>query len=152
MPGVYAGVGEAAVGTNKTVINLFQPLASPTDRPSLFDIIVGCSATPADGATKFRVQRHTALGTEGSGFTPVPLDPAEVASTLDCGVAHSVEPTYTANAVMLDMSMNQRATVRWTTDPRYGMKIPAVQNAGIGLFSVSSTVSAAHQATLQWEE
>ena len=145
----YTGVGEAAVGTNKTVLNL---ISAATIRPKLYDLVVACGATPADLATIFHLERFTAVGTEGSGFTPLALDPGDPASLADYGVAHSAEPTYTASEILMKLSMNQRATIRWVAAPGGELVAPASANNGIGLQSQSSGGTAQHEATMYHEE
>lgn len=149
----YHGVGSAAVGTTKAILNLFRSPATPTSRAKIYDILVGCAATPADLATRFRVGRTTAVGTEGSGFTPVNLDPGGPVSQSDFGVgAFSVEPTKTANADLLGFSINQRATFRWIAAPGGELILPATQNAGACLESVASGGTTAHEACIFFEE
>lgn len=136
----FTGHGEAAVGTNKTILNLFASPATPTNRARVYNIIVGCDATPADQATDLQFGRTTAVGTEGSGFTPVNLDNGGPAGNYDFGVAHSAEPTYTANKELLRFSLNQRATFSWSALAKeYELLLIATQNSGAGLKSTSST-------------
>jgi hypothetical protein len=149
MANVYSGVGNAAVGTDKTVINL---ISSATRRPALIELIVGCGATPADLTTIFHLERFTAVGTEGSGFTPVPIDPASPAAACDFGVAHSAEPTYTANAILMKFALHQRSIFRWVAAPGRELWAPATANNGIGLQSQSSGGTAAHDATMFFQE
>lgn len=141
-----------ASGTNKTLINLFNPAATPTRRGSIVDIVVGSVATPADQAARFAVGRSTAAGTEGSGFTPVNLDPGGPAGEYDAGIAHSAEPTYTANKELLQFSLNQRATFRWIAAPGFELKMAATQNNGAGLYTKSSSSTQAHEACILHEE
>ncbi len=141
-----------ASGTNKTLINLFNPAATPTNRGRIFDVIVGSVATPSDQAAKFLLGRTTAVGTEGSGLVPNNLDPAGPAGAYDSGIAHSGEPTYTANKQMLVFSVNQRATFRWISAPGAEIVLAATQNNGAGLKTSSSTSTQAHEATIMFEE
>jgi hypothetical protein len=144
--------GGVAVGTDKTLINLFNPAATPTNRGKIFDIVVGSVATPADQATRFQLARTTAVGTEGSGFVPNNLDPAGPAGAYDSGIGHSAEPTYTANKELLNFSLNQRATFRYVCSPGYEFILAATQNNGAGLKSKSSTGTPANEATILFEE
>lgn len=150
----YTGHGEAAVGTDKTILNLFRSAASPVARAGIVQILLGCDATPADQATDFLVGRTTALGTEGSGFSPVNLDPdSGAASESDFGVAHGSEPTYTSNKELLRWALNQRATFQWTAlGDGYELILPATQNNGAGLKSSSSTGTPTCQATIMYIE
>lgn len=141
-----------ASGTDKTVINLFDPAATPIQRASIYDLIVGSVASPADQACKFLLGRTTAVGTEGSGFVPNNLDPAGPAGACDTGIGHSAEPTYTANKTLLLFSVNQRATFRWVAAPGGELLAAATQNNGIGAKSSSSTSTQAHEMTLYFFE
>lgn len=149
----FHAFGEAAVGTDKTIWNLFNPNATPTTRGRIYDITTGCEATPNDAATDFRVSRSTAVGTEGSGFTPVNIDPDGPAGEYDAGIAHpTTGPTYTANAILLQFSLNQRATYRWVANPGCELILPATQNNGAGLYSSSGTGTAVHQSSVFFYE
>jgi hypothetical protein len=142
-----------ASGTNKALINIFDPAATPTRRAAIFDIMVGSVATPADQAAAFAVHRTTAVGTEGAGFTPNNLDPAGPAGACDSGIgAFSAEPTETANKQLLRWSLNQRATFRWVAAPGSELVLLATQNAGADLKTVSSTSTQAHEATILFFE
>lgn len=140
--------GESAVGTNKTITNLFNPVATPLTRAYVADITISCSATPADQATKFRYARTTAVGTETTGFVPNNVDPAGTAGEYDSGYGHSGEPTYTANKELLVIAVNQRATFRWVAAPEYELVMAGTQNNGAGLYSLAGTGTAVHQATV----
>lgn len=142
-----------ATGTDKTLINLFNPAATPTRRAKICEIILGSVATPADATTRFVLQRTTAVGTEGAGFTPHNLDPVGPAGECDSGVGvFSVEPTYTANKAFIDFSLNQRATFRHVCNPGFEFVLAATQNYGAGLKSKSSSGTPAYEATILFEE
>ena len=146
--------GQVTAGSDKTAINLFNPAATPVNRGAIAEIIVGCVATPADLATRWHAGRSTALGTEGSGFTPVNLDPAGPAGAYDSGIAHAggSGPTYTASKELLDFSVHQRATFRWIANQGYELLMAATQNYGIGLYTKSSGGTTAHEATILFQE
>lgn len=144
--------GGVASGTDKTLLNLFNPLATPTRRASLFDLVIGSDDTPADQAARFVLARTTAVGTEGSGYTPNNLDPGGPAGEMDIGVGHSAEPTYTANKELLVFSLNQRATFRHVCAPGAEFRSAATQNNGLGLKTKASTSTQAHEATVLYEE
>lgn len=143
-----------ASGTDKTLINLFNPAATPTKRGRIYDIMVGSVATPADQAAKFLVGRTTAVGNEGGGFVPNNLDPAGPAGEYDSGVGVYTpsEPTYTASKELLAFSVNQRATFRWVAAPGSELLLAATQNNGAGLKTKSSTSTQAYEATILFEE
>ena len=146
-------VASVASGTDKTIINLFNPTATPTNRGRICDVVVGSVATPADQAADFLLNRTTAVGTEGSGLVPNNLDPAGPAGAYDSGLGvFSVEPTYTAAKQLLAFQLNQRATFRWVAAPGYELIMAATQNNGAGLKTITSTSTQAHGATILFEE
>lgn len=146
-------VASVASGTDKTLINLFNPAASPTCRARVSFILVGSPAAPADQAATFVFGRTTAVGTEGSGFTPNNLDPAGPAGQYDSGLGvFGSEPTYTANKALFVFPVNQRATYQWYANPGFEFVLPATQNAGAGLKTTGSSSTQAHGATILFEE
>ena len=144
----YSAQGNIAVGTNKTALTM---VSASTIRPSLFDVVIGCDATPADQAARFVIQRFTAAGTV-TAVTPEPTDPADPAALATSGSNASVEPTYTAGKILQTIPLNQRATFRWVADPLRGYKAPATAANGLGCQSVAATGTAAHYANFTWEE
>ena len=138
-----------ASGTNKALINIFNPVASPLTRGRIYDILIGSVATPADQSAHFAVHRTTAVGTEASGFTPINLDSGGPAGEYDSGIgAFTAQPTETANKQLLRFSLNQRATFRWVAAPGSELVLPGTQNNGADLKTVSSTSTQAHEATI----
>ena len=144
----YSAQGFIAVGTNKT---LEVMTTATTIRPSLFDIVIGCDATPADQATRFVIQRFTAAGTT-TAVTPEPLDPGDPAALAAAGANASAEPTYTSGKILQTIPLNQRATFRWVADPTKGYKAPATASNGLGCQSVAATGTATHYSEFTWEE
>lgn len=120
-------------------------------RPSIYDIIIGSQATPADNAIVWQLQRHTAAGTS-TAFTPVALDPGDPASTASSGANHTAEPTYTASALLWYMALNQRATHRWIADPNGALKLPASANNGATMAPVHSSFTGVVDCTMYFAE
>lgn len=150
MPRSYSGIGSNATGTaTKTALTV---IAATTVRPAIFDIIIGNSATPADQAANLALKRFTAAGTAGSSPTPQQLDSGDVAALATLGAAHSVEPTYTAGATLLQVSLNARATFRYVCSPGMEFKAPATAASGTGLQLVTATATSVYDATLAWFE
>lgn len=146
-------VASVASGTDKTLINIFNAVATPTARGAITDVIVGSVATPADQAADFLLNRTTAVGTEGSGLVPNNVDPGGPAGEYDSGLGvFSVEPTATAAKQLLAFQLNQRATFRWVAAPGYELRMTATQNNGANLRTVTSTSTQAHGATIFFEE
>ena len=141
-----------ATDTNTASTTQFGVTSAATIRPAIYDIAIGCVATPADNAWHFRFGRYTAAGTSTS-VTPQAIDPADPASLSSAGQNHSVEPTYSANAYLLDLAGNQRAAVRWIAAPGGELKMPATAANGIGCLSVAVGGSAVAMIyTVHFEE
>jgi hypothetical protein len=101
-------------------------------RGRIYDLIMGSEATPADAALLWTVQRYTAAGTN-TAVTPQKLDPADAAFLGEAGENHTVEPTYTAGAIVLNIPLNQRATFRWVAAPGGELVYPATTANGFGI-------------------
>jgi hypothetical protein len=138
MSRAYSVSGPNASGaTNKTLITI---VASATVRPRIYDLVIGSNATPADQSAQYGVSRFTAAGT-GTSFTPLPLNSSDVAAVATSAIAHSVEPTYTANQTLLTIDLNQRATFRWVASPGMEFVAPATAANGLGLRLISATTT-----------
>jgi hypothetical protein len=142
----------AVQDTNTAATTQVGITSAATVRPRIYDIIVGSDATPADNAAEYNLQRYTAAGTSTS-FTPVALDPADPASLSSAGFNHSVEPTYTANAILLEWAQNQRATFRWVAAPGGEIVLPATAANGAGIQTITVAGSAVNtNFTIHFEE
>lgn len=122
-------------------LGTFGADATRPRRGKLYDAILGSEAAPADNAFLYIFQRCTALGTS-TAVTPQQLDPADAATEADAGENHTVEPTYTANAVLLALPLNQRATFRWVAPPEGALVYPATASNGIGVQTPTSSAVA----------
>jgi len=119
-------------------------------RGKWFDCIFGSEASPADNAFLYIVQRFTAAGTT-SAVTPTPLDPADAVTESDAGENATIEPTYTANLVLLAIPLNQRATFRWVASPGKELVYPATASNGLGVQTTTAS-AVAISATVMYEE
>jgi len=145
----YSIDGQSINTAAKSILGL---TSAATIRPKIYDLVVGSDATPADNAGEFVLQRYTAAGT-ATAVTPQKLDPGDPSSLAGAGEAHSIEPTYTANAIMLQWAQNQRATFRWVASPGGEIVLPATAASGVGLQSISISGAAVNtNATIHFEE
>lgn len=120
--------------TASTTASLASMTADSTRarRLRVFDFIIGSEATPADAAILWTFQRCSAAGTS-TGVTPVNLDPASSTTEYDAGENHTIEPTYTAGAILANVPLNQRATFRWVAAPGAEWVMPATAANGFGI-------------------
>lgn len=145
----YTISGARAVASpTKTLLTL---IGGTTTRPQIYDIVVGSTATPADNALEFILQRFTAAGT-ATAVTPAANDPADPAAIATAGVNHTVEPTYTAGQILVDIAMNQRATQRWVPSPGREIKLPATAANGVGLQPVHASFTGSVTASIMFED
>jgi len=148
----YSVSGDQNAGTNATILGI---TSATTIRPELYEFLIGSGAAPGDLASILHIERFTVAGTVGTAFAALALDPADPASLLTAsttGFNHSSEPTYTANAILYKLPLNQRATYRWVAAPGSGFKAPATAANGLGMQFQSSGGTILHEATFLHEE
>lgn len=103
----------------------------------IWDTVFSSEAAPADAVFLYRGQRCTTAGTGGSTPTPSPRDAADAACVTTARMGDTGEPTYTANLILQEEAVNQRATYRWQVDPLMGLCVPATASNGFGWIAVS---------------
>ena len=148
----YAIDGQAT-NTAATTILQYNADATRPRRSKMAYLTLGSDATPADNAAEYNIQRFTVVGATTTAVTPQPLDPADAATEMDAFEDSNIEPTYTANAVLLNFMANQRATFQWYAAPGYELVGPATASNGLGLLSVTVAGSAVNVGcTIHFEE
>lgn len=148
-PRAYALTGSV---TNTAAVTQVVLVSTSAIRPAVYDMLISASAAPADNAAQYQVKRFTAAGTT-TALTPQALDSGDPAATATAGTNASIEPTYTANAILLTISANQRTTARWLARDRGELICPATAANGLGLFSNAVGGSAfAAQYTVHFSE
>lgn len=148
----YAATGAQDATTASPGDTSLALIAATTTRGRILDFTLAAGGTPADNAIQWLVRRFTAVGTEGAGVTPTPLDPADPAALLDGAEDHSAEPTYTAGSELFDQIINQRATYRWVAAPGGDLVIPASAGNGIGFTAFHASYTGQAGVTLHYEE
>lgn len=133
----YAAEFNRTASTTQSVGSVVADATRPR-RGRFYDFTIGSEASPADNAFRWLFQRITAAGTS-SAVTPTALDPADAATESDVGENHTVEPTYTAGAILHSVGVNQRATYRWVATPGYELVYPATASNGIGIQTPTSS-------------
>jgi hypothetical protein len=120
-------------------------------RFKVFRVELGLSGTPADTHNLWRLQRCTAAGTS-TAVTPQALDAGDPAAINDAGENHTVEPTYTANAIVLDRALHTRSPYSLFLGPGYEFVCPGTAANGLGLHTPTVGSTIAGNATLHYEE
>lgn len=146
----YQGLGQDTSTAATTIVQLKQP-ATALKRIAIGYLQIGSDAS-ADSAYEAALQKTSTGGTPGSTFTPIARDPADGAASGVFNVAHSAEPTYTANAVHLPIFAHQRSTFQWYAVPGHEITIPVTNDAGIGLVIITAATPFNMGASLEWEE
>lgn len=126
-----AGQQATCSSTAKTALTL---ISSTSGRPCVIEFALGSSATPADLALLWLLQRFTAAGTAGSSVTPHAKNPSDTwTPAATAGENHSTEPTYTSGALLFKMALNLKATLLWQAMPGNEIWLPATANNGVGI-------------------
>lgn len=147
--GKYSVEMQRTASNTLSVGNITSDATTPR-RLKLFDLMFGAEGTPADNPFLWQVQRCTTAGT-ASAVTPQPIDPADAAALFDAAENHTVDPTLTANAILLNIPLNQRASFRWVASPGSELVVPATANNGLAVRTPTSSAVAV-TATLHVEE
>ncbi len=147
--GVYFIDGQDTNTASTTVLALNQP-ASALKRLKVGYLSAG-SDVSADSAFEAVLQRISTAGTSTS-VTPQKRDPADGAASAVAGEAHTSEPTYTANEIMLTINGHQRATFQWYAAPGREVVIPVTNNAGVGYQSITAASAFNQIVGMEFEE
>lgn len=145
----YVIDGQDTCTADTTIIGVSQP-ATALKRLAIKYLQVGSDAT-ADNAYEAVLQRTTAAGTS-TAVTPQPRDPADGAASAAAGEAHSVEPTYTANAIQLSIFGHQRGTFQWYAAPGSEIIVAVSNNAGVALRIITVTTAFNMGSVIEFEE
>jgi hypothetical protein len=125
--GTYDTVTAAAT---KTVLAL---KGIGTTKGRLYDIRFGSSGTPTDQALNIMVLRSTAIDGDSSEQTPEKFDLSDPGALVKGRINYtSSEPTY-GSVPLLQWSVNQQASVRWTVLPEEAIIVDDDASAGVGL-------------------
>ena len=125
----YSIDGQSTNTAGTTILLLASTAAI---KPEIYDLVCGSDATPADNAAEYVLQRATATGT-ATTVTARPLDPDDPVAVGVGGENHTVEPTYTADVILLQWAQNQRLTFRWVAAPNGEIILPATASNGGGV-------------------
>jgi hypothetical protein len=147
----YIATCRAAVANPRSIGKVAQP-ASATDRARLTGFCIGSTATPADNAIQWTLQRITTAGTFTSVTPAIKDDPADGAATMVAGENCTSEPTYTASTELFDTGINQRANFLMIYAPGREPVIPKTNNAGLGVKSTHASATPSVDVVLEWDE
>lgn len=131
---IYAAQGTQTTGA-KTALTL---VSTANGRSRLLEFIYSnVGAVTVDSQFEVQLKRFTVAGTT-TAVTPTSTDPSDPAATLfTAGSNATVEPTYTAGAVINDTGVNPRGVFRWTAyAPDAEVILPASAGNGLGFFLV----------------
>lgn len=137
--------------TNTDETSILGLTSAATIRPKIYDVMCTGYGTPNDYQAKYVLNRYTAAGTS-TAKTPQALDNGDPASLASAGEAHSAEPTYTANAVLLVISRNMRHPYRWVAIPGREIVLPATAANGVGVLVKEVSTAWTDNVCIHFEE
>jgi hypothetical protein len=129
--------------TNTAGKVLWDILATATVRPTLYDLIIGSHATPADNSCQYEVYLAADAGTTPTAsVTPKALDATDPAATASShkGI-YSVDPAVSGGA-LLEIPLNLRCTFRWIATPGGELIASAATTSGFLFKSIAVSGSA----------
>lgn len=148
----YQAKGDQTLTTSLTTALTVGSNAATAQRNYITEYLLSIALTPSDSQITWTVQRCSALGTS-SAVTPGQINPADRAPQAAVGENHTVEPTYTANAFLLEsLYLNARATFRWQAPPGGELVHAATVGAGIGWQALHASRTEDFAVSALWEE
>ena len=139
MPGYHAKGDQTLTTTLVTALTIGSN-ATTAQRNYVDEYVLSIQLTPSDSQITHTIQRCTALGTN-TAVTPAGADDGgdRVAQAL-IGKNHTVEPTLTANAFIIEaMNLNARATYRWVAAPGREIVTPATAANGLAFLALHAS-------------
>lgn len=120
-------------------------------RPKIYEWTAGSDASPADQSSTITIARSsTGAPTGGTNPTAALLDLADGAALATTyAIATGGE---TMSTVLMNLSLNLRATFRWVAAPTKEFTIPNTQYAGCGIKVSAQSASYNLNLSLFWEE
>jgi len=144
------GSGDNTAGD--TIVTYAAPATTP-GRATMYELIIGSAATPADQASEYEVRPITNENATpgGTAITPIPLNASDRAALYNGeGPAMSGEPTGVTS--VMGFALNQRATFRWVAAPGSGFQTAAAEDNGMSVFTVATTATLDITFTVLYEE
>lgn len=137
----YAVILSRTASTSLPIGALTADASSP-EVIEIFYLSVACTATPVEARFGFRVQRCTTAGT-ATAVTPTVLGTgAPGAASSDAGENHTVAPTLTSGAILLEGAFHQRATFQFFAPTGRGLGVPATASNGLAFLTPTGPASA----------
>lgn len=149
-----AGVQQNITTTFKTSLTLFSATGA-TCRGRAVSLSVGADGAPnaTDCQIVYAVMRQTTTSGTRSAETPLPLDPADVASRTGSGANYTAEPTYAATSALWSRALNQRASMQWVApDQDAGLRWPSTSDNGLAFVALSPTYASPVHISAEFEE
>lgn len=144
----------SAPNTNNTTILYVAGHDTTPVRGGLYDLELGCRATPAEQTSGYQIKRLNAENATpgGTAKTPEPLDPGGPVASCNGVSDPSGEPTY-PGAILLSIDVHQRVPYRWVAASERRMIFwPGTANNGLGLVGIVPTTAFTVETTFHFEE
>jgi len=131
----------SGTGLNTSGVALLGITGSATIRGRVYDIIIGSRATPADQTCTYDVARSTTVPT-ATTVTPTPLDSLQPTHAASVTAWQNATTVPTKAAILLSVSLNQRATFRWVAAPGSELQTTPTTAYGIYIYALTPTPAA----------
>ena len=148
----YTVVGEDTNTASTTILYVVNGATTPR-RLKLTELFIGSDDVPADSAFQYQIKRITDENATpgGTAVTPGKADQDDPAAQSNGVEACTAEPTY-ESVHLLELPLNQRATLRWVATPNGALVCSATEDYGFGLFSAQATNAVVANCTMMYEE
>lgn len=149
----YHAKGDQTLTTTLTTALTVGVNATTAQRNYIDEYVLSIQLTPSDSQISWTIQRCTALGTN-TAVTPVGADDgADRAAQALIGKNHTIEPTLTANAFIIEaMNLNARATYRWVAPPGGAIITPATATNGLAWLALHASRTEDFAVQSAWAE
>ncbi len=137
--------------TNTAATTILGLTSAATIRPKIYYVGLGSYGTPNDYGAEYQLGRYTVAGTS-TAVVPQALDPGNPAALASAGEAHSVEPTYTAAAILLSIGVHMRDSYQWYAAPGCELVLPATAANGVGFYVVAVSTAWTAAAVFHYAE
>lgn len=125
--------------TNTAGTSILGLTAIANVRLGIYFVFCGSDAS-ADNAWEGTINRYTGPGT-ATAITPHGLDPDAPTALATAGQIHTVEPTYTAGAILLSIFTHQRTPYYFYATKENMLIFPGTALNGAGLSSITAAVA-----------
>ncbi len=127
-------------------------IASATVRPKIAHVVASSSSSPNDYSAHFHLQRFSSDGTADNAVAPAKLDFDSAVAIATSQQNYTIEPTVTADEILLNFGHNQRTTWQFVATPGRELVIPALSGDGLALVCKVVSTQFTEENTIYFDE